>query len=42
MSVLLATEVSDDVLPPDPITETEIDYFVSSMDSGDDWAKLLA
>ena len=40
--MLLATGVSYEVLPPDPITETEIDDFVASMDSVEDWAKLLA
>lgn len=42
VSVLLATGASFDVLGPHPITETEIEDFVASMDSIEDWAKLLA
>lgn len=42
VSVLLATGVSYDVVPSDPITETEIAEFVDALHTAQDWAKLLA
>jgi len=42
VSVLLATGVGYDVFSSDPITESEIDQFVDSLNTAQDWTKLLA
>jgi len=42
VSVLLATGVGYDVFSSDPITENEIDDFVVSLNTTQDWTRLLA
>jgi hypothetical protein len=42
VSVLLATGVASEVIRPDPITETEIDRFVSALNQETDPFRLLA